>query len=126
MQPSFSYEVCQRNSAMYPKPVLTPAQQQYLQLETQNLEPGYTKDPLWVCSLCKQPVLDEQGRQKYARAFQACFAKEGAKQEPDNWYHCDPCRQASRDDKRALALRMSAAGTPCIDKVLPAAEGSKW
>ena len=126
MQPSFSYEVCQRNSAMYPKPVLTPAQEVYLQLQTQNLEPGYTKDPLWVCSLCKQPVLDEQGRQKFARAFQAAFAKEGAKQEPDNWYHCDPCRQASRDDKRALALRMSAAGTPCIDTVLPVAAGSKW
>jgi len=95
-------------------------------METQNVQPGYTKDPLWGCTLCQQPVLDEQGRQKYERACQAAFAKEGAKQEPDNWYHCDPCRQAFREDKRTLALRTSAAGTRCIDKVLPAAAGSKW
>jgi len=126
MQISFSYEVSQFNSAMYPKPVLTVAQQQYLQLDTHNVEPGYTKDSLWVCSVCKQPVLDEQGRQKYARAFQPAFAKEGAKQEPENWYHCDPCRQASRDDKRAIALRMSAAGTPCINTVLPVSAGALW
>jgi len=76
--------------------------------------------------LCKQPVLDEQGKQRFARSFQIAADKSGAQKEPDNWYHCDPCRLASRDDKRALALKSSAVGTPCIDKVLSVAGGRLW
>ena len=123
MQISFSYEVCKWNSAMYPGPVNYPPE---VALSGPSLrsevDPGWINDPLWVCTLCQQPVLDEQGKQKYARAFVMSHEKK----EPANWYHCEPCRELAREDKRAVALKKSAAGTPCIDKVMKVAPGAKW
>jgi len=122
---SFKYEVCEWNSAMYPGPPAASVAHLVSSMP-READPGFKKDPLWVCTLCKQPVLDEQGKQRFARSFQIAADKSGAQKEPDNWYHCDPCRLASRDDKRALALKSSAVGTPCIDKVLSVAGGRLW
>ena len=125
MQVSFKYEVCESSSVMYPKPVLTPAQMQ--EIDERMQEPtAYKEDPLWFCALCHQPVLDERGKQKCARSFHVAANRSGAQKEPANWYHCDPCRKAAPVDKRALALKTSAVGTPCIDKVLPVGGGSLW
>jgi len=121
----FKYEVRESNPAMYPKPVLTPAQLKAI--DEQVREPtAYKEDPLWFCALCQQPVLDERGKQKCARSFHVAPNSKGPQKEPANWYHCDACRKAAPVDKRALALRASAAGTPRIDKVLPAAAGALW
>ena len=125
MQISFKYEVCERNSAMYPGPPAASVAHLTSSMP-QEADPGWKKDPLWVCTLCQQPVLDELGKQKFARSFLIAADKSGALKEPDNWYHCDPCRQACRDDKRALALKASAVGTPCINKVLPVGGGTLW
>jgi len=71
-----------------------------------------------------RPVLDDQGKQKFARPF--VMAADKLQKEPDNWYHCEPCRLVARNDKRAVALKKSAIGTPCIDKMLVVAPGAKW
>jgi len=123
---SFKYTVCAWNSAMYPKPELTEAQLQHVHKRERDADPGYREDPKWFCCLCRQPVLDDRGLQRRARSFIVAADGSGPQKEPANWFHCDPCRKAGHDDKRALALKTSALGTPCIDKVLPGAAGMLW
>jgi len=125
MKLSFSYDVCKWNSAMYPGPVVDPDKlSQGSTSSPPDVDPGWKYDPLWVCTLCMKPVLDDQGKQKYARPF--VMAADKLHKEPDNWYHCEPCRLVARNDKRAVALKKSAIGTPCIDKMLVVAPGAKW
>jgi len=126
---SFSYEVSKFNSdhyaAMYPGPNVGP-DGELLQpsLGARESDPGYLKDALWVCSLCHNPVLDDRGIQKYARAFVASGDAAHAKKQPDNWMHCEPCRRLSHKDKSSMALLASAEGTKPIDQVFVAA--SRW
>jgi len=124
MQISFSYEVSKYNSLMYPGPDLTKLQALNLSADTESIpheeDPGYRKDPLWICSLCHKQVLDEKGMPKTARTFEASLRHK----EPANWYHCDPCRLLSREDKGKMSLQASAEGTPPIDHMFGAA--MKW
>jgi len=124
MQLSFSYEVCKRNSAMYPGPDMGPEGVRIMQSAARDADPGFKRDPLWVCSLCHKPVLDDRGVPKRARSFVVAAGMVRAQKQPDNWLHCDPCRQLSREDKSTMALLASAEGTTPIHEVFVAAQ--KW
>jgi len=133
---SFSYEVCQRNSAMYPgqyasTPPCTEAAQAapggwVEQGPPRDADPGFRRDPAWVCTCCHRPVLDENGRPRAACPFVVNQENHNQQQEPDNWYYCDTCRQLQRDDKRLHALKQSARGTPAIDKVFSIDKTHGW
>ena len=104
---------------MYPGPVMAPEDFPTLPREA---DPGYKEDPLWVCTLCLKPVLDDRGKQKFARPYEI-YEDQLQQKEPANWYHCEPCRLSA---KKENALKKSALGTPCIDKMLVSAPGAKW
>jgi len=90
-------------------------------------DPGFQKDPLWVCTLCALPVLDDKGNQKRVRAFDILTGPAATKKEqkqPANWFHCDACRNLSREDKHKLSLIASAEGTTPIHKMFDVAR--KW
>jgi len=128
MQISFSYEVCEWNSAMYPGPDMSKISGVRIPLTPdRQADPGFKKDPLWLCTLCNLPVMDDKGVQKRARPFEVSAGPSATQKEhkqPLNWFHCDPCRKLSRDDKHKLALMASAEGTTPINKLFDVAR--KW
>ena len=121
MQISFSYEVCKWNSAMYPGPDLTKLEALGLHPNTphipQSPDPGFHEDPIWICSLCHKPVLDDRGKPKHVRAFKAALGQK----EPANWCHCEVCCRLSREGKGKMLLLASAKGTTPINKMFDVA-----
>jgi len=119
-----SNAVCKSNTAMYPGPDLTKLQALGLDSNKHHLPqsagPVFHEKPIWICSLCHKPVLDDRGKPKYARAFRVTASRK----EPANWYHCEPCRGLSRKDKNKMVLLASAKGTTPINKMFGAA--STW
>jgi hypothetical protein len=128
MQLSFSYEVSEWNSAMYPGPDMSKTEGVRIPLTSvREADPGFKQDSLWVCTLCNLPVMDDKGVQKRARTFEVSTGPAATKKEhkqPLNWYHCDPCRKLSRDDKHKMSLMASAEGTTHINKMFDVAR--KW
>jgi len=106
-----SHAACKSNSAMTPGPDPTklPATPQV----PPKPGPVFREKPIWICSLCHKPVLDDKGKPKYARAFRATASRK----EPANWYHCEACRGLSRKDKNKMVLLASAKGTTPINKM---------
>ena len=106
---------------MYPGPDLTKLEALGLHPNTphipQSPDSGFHEDPIWIRSLCHKPVLDDRGKPKHVRAFEAAPGQK----EPANWYHCDACRHLSRDDKCKMSLLASAEGTTPIDKMFDVA-----